>query len=147
MRLTKILGAMAIAFIFSLGLTSCGGFSEKAAEKMVEKYDDGDMKKDDFSKCIDWVEKYYQDYEKGIEDAIQDSKNEKKFSKNIEDFEDKFEDKWDGIEDVIEMLNRASYDDDKDMGSSNIKRWEKLTEKHGEKIDKLREKAVKKFDD
>lgn len=147
MRLTKILGAMAIALIFSLGLTSCGGFSEKAAEKMVEKYDDGDMKKDDFSKCIDWVEKYYQECEKAFEDVIQDSKNEKKAKKNLEDAEEKIEDKWDGIEDVIEMLNSASYDEDKDMGSSNIKRWDKVKEKHIEKMGKLSDKAEKKFDD
>lgn len=138
---------MALAVVFSLGLTSCGGFSEKAAEKMVEKYDDGDMKKDDFTKCIDWVEKYSEEYVKGFEEVIQDSKNEKKFDKNFEDFEEKMDEKWDGIDDVIELLNNASYEEDKDMGSSNIKRWEKLSEKHNEKLVKLNEKKYKKFDE
>lgn len=105
------------------------------------------MKKDDFSKCIDWVEKYSEEYLKGYEEIIQDSKNEKKFDKNLEDFEEKMEDKWDGIDDVIEMLKSASRDEDKAMGSSNIKRWEKLFEKQREKMSKLYEKKYKKFDE
>lgn len=147
MRLTKILGALALAVICSLTLSSCGGYSSKAAEKMVEKFDEGDMKKDDFSKCIDWVEEAYKDQEEMFEECISESKNEKKFEKKIEDAEEKWDDKWEDIDDVIEMLNKAAYEEDKDMGSSNIKRWEKVKEKHFEKLEKLTEKATKKFDD
>lgn len=146
MRLTRIAGVLALIAIFSFGLSSCG-YSEKAAEKMVEKYDDGDMTKDDFSKCIDWMEEAYGNQEDILDELISDSKNLKRFEKNIEDAEEEYEKKWADIDDIENLLDEASYGEDKDMGSSNIKRWEKLKEKHGEKMDKLFEKARKKFDE
>lgn len=147
MKIAKYLFLAAVVALVSVGFTSCNGYSSKAAEKMSERYSDGDMTKDDFSKCIDWVEKCYEDYEKEFESIINEAKNEKKFKKLYEEkIEDKFEDKWENIDDIIKLLNEAAYEEDKSMGSSNIKRWEKVNEKHNKKMEKLYEKGQKKFD-
>lgn len=143
----KILGLMALVAICCLSFTSCSSYSPKAAEKMVDKYDDGDMKKADYETCIKWVEDYWADCEKGYEKAIADSKSEKKFEKALDKLDEELtDDKWEDIDDIIKMLNEASYDAEDDMGSANAKRWEKLRDKHNDKMEKLWEKAQKKFD-
>lgn len=136
-------GLVALIAIFGLTLTSCGGLSEKAAEKMEEKYDDGDMTKKDYEKCIEWVDAFSQDYIKLCEDAMKEAKNEKKWEKKVEEIEEKLDKDWAGIDDIIKILTESDEDE---MGSSNYKKWEKIIEKFSEKQLKIREKLQDKFD-
>lgn len=146
MKIAKILGLVAMMAIFGLTLTSCGGYSAKAAEKMQEKFDDGEMKKDDYTKCLEWVEAYIKDWEELTEKGIKEVKNEKQWEKQKEEIEEQLEKDWEDIDTIAEILAKAYADDDKDMGSSNMNKFEKLMEKASDKQDKVREQLAKKLD-
>ena len=143
MKIAKMFGHLALIAIFGLSLTSCGGYSERAAEKMEEKFDDGDMTKKDYEKCIEWAEAYFQDYNKLCEDAVKEAKNEKKWNKLVEEIEDKLDKDWEDFDTILKILMQSDEDE---MGSANYKKWEKALEKAMEKNAKIQEKLSEKFE-
>ncbi len=147
MRINKISGIFVLVAMFVIGLTSCGGYSEKAGEKMIEKYEDGEITKDDIATCIDWVEDAQNESLESMEDVLEKSGNRRQFDSKMEDAQDIFDKKWDGMEEVVEMLDKAAIDKDNTMGSSDKKRWQKVQDKFHDKVMKFYEKVNKKFND
>jgi len=147
MKIVKMLGLVALIAIFGLSLTSCGGYSAKAAEKMKEKYDDGEMKKEDYTKCIEWMEEYIKDWEGLTEKGIKDVKNAKQWEKKKEEIEEQLDKDWEDIDTIDDLLTEACSSDEKGMGSSNQKKFENLVEKVFKKAGKLQEQLTEKVDD
>lgn len=144
MRKMRYWGLLALLALVCVAFSSCG-YSQKSAEKMVERYESGDMTQEDYEKCITWVEQYTDEYVAELEEVLATAKNGKKFSKMAEDVDEKMDDKWADIDDVIEMLNEASYKDEKEMRRSNVKRWKKLNDSFDRRFSRIIEKASKKF--
>ncbi|MCM1006063.1 MAG: hypothetical protein NC402_07190 [Prevotella sp.] len=145
MKAIKSLSLALLMIFFCCGLTSCAGFSDKDGQKIMDKFDEGDMTKEDYTKCMDKVEEYCVYLEEELNQIIADNKNKKKFKKALDDLEEEIDEKWGGIEDVVEVMNKA---EEKEMGSSNSKKWEKFSEKWSKKFgETIYKKVDKKFED
>lgn len=145
MKTLKLGALMLFMGILAIAFTSCGGYSPKAAEKMVEKCDDDKMKKGDWEQCIEWIEEAYTDQLDAIEECIKQSKDSDQFEEKTDKAQEKFEKKWEDIEDIESMLD--NYTNQEDMGKANRKKYEKVKENFQKRLNKLQEKAMKKFDE
>ena len=119
MRINKISGIFVLVAMFVIGLTSCGGYSEEAENESLES----------------------------MEDILEKSGNRRQFDNKMEEAQNIFDKKWDGMEEVVEMLDKAAIDKDNTMGSSDKKRWQKVQDKFHDKVMKFYEKVNKKFND
>lgn len=144
MRSIRKISLLTLFAVMGILLTGCGGYSERSGEKMMKKFENGDMTKDDYAKCLDVLDEYIQDMDKEIGELIANSSNEKKFIKGLEELDERSEDKWGGVEDLGEIFEDS---DEKEIGSSNMKRLNKLVEKAQKKFFvTYREKIAKKYD-
>lgn len=147
MRINKISGIFVLVAMFVIGLTSCGGYSEKAGEKMIEKYEDGEITKDEMATCIDWVEDAQNEELEMLQEALDKSKNLDEYIGKMNECREIIEYKWKGLGDVVEMLSKAGGYDKKTMGHSNRKRWRELQDKYQARLEMINSEAQNKFND
>ncbi|MCM1319264.1 MAG: hypothetical protein NC217_02650 [Muribaculaceae bacterium] len=117
-------------------------FSEKAAVRMYEKYQDGTMTKSDYSECIDWMEEGLNALMDDMQKCINRSTDIDQFHEMSDKTIDKTLEKYDKLEDISKILERS---DEANMGAANYKRWTRLQEKADERMQKLSEKTEEKF--
>lgn len=141
MKIAKMLGLVALMALVCVAFTSCGGYSAKDAEKMVQKYDDGKMKEGDYKKCINWYEDATNDAIKELGKVLEDSRSYDQFEKKAEKAGEELDKKYPNFDEIEKILNKSSK---KEMGFENYNRYEKIKEKNQEKLKEITEKALKK---
>lgn len=151
MKTLKFIMLAVFSAIMALGMTSCGGYSDKQGEKLSDKYADGDLSKEDVAEAIDVYEEYAVYVEEELNKLLDKvGKNEKKFTTGLDDLKEKIENKWDGVSYIYDMFadNKTSYEKkEKELGKNNIKRMQKLIEKWNKKFgETILKKIENKFD-
>lgn len=142
----------AFVAVMGIGITSCGGYSDKQGEKLSDKYADGDITKDEVAEAIDVYEEYAVFVEEELDNLLDKvGKNDKKFTAGLEELQEKIEGKWGGISYIYDMFYDRTTDyekKEKELGKNNVKRMNKLVEKWSKKFgETIYKKVVNKFDE
>lgn len=121
-----------------LGMVSCGGYSNSEARELIRKAKDDKLKKDDYARMIEWYEDIQGEYYDGWEKVIEDNrKYEDYYLDNIE-FMAGIAGRYPFFGNMEQILDNA--DEDK-MGSANYKKYTRLKEKFGKRMNKLGDKV------
>lgn len=140
----KIATFFSLLVLFTLALTACSKYDSDQIENWYDTYRDrGHIKKSDYTKAIEMAEEIMEKFTDQQESIINNSKTSTAYEEAMEDLADNFDERYDDNEDLMTILNNASEDD---MGSANYRKWQRTWSKFTNRVEKLSEKAERKFD-
>lgn len=140
----KIAKIFSLLVLFTLALTACSKYDSDQIEDWYDTYRDrGHIKKSEYPKAIEMAEELMEKFADQQESIINSSKTSTAYEEAMEDLADNFDEKYDDSDDLFTILNGSSEDD---MGSTNYRKWQRTWSKFNNRIEKLSEKAERKFD-
>lgn len=140
----KIAKLFSLLVLFTLTLTACSKYDSDQIEDWYDTYRDrGHIKKSEYPKAIEMAEELMEKFADQQESIINNSKTSTAYEEAMEDLADNFDEKYDDSDDLFKILNGSSEDD---MGSANYRKWQRTWSKFNNRIEKLSEKAERKFD-
>ncbi|MCM1006066.1 MAG: hypothetical protein NC402_07205 [Prevotella sp.] len=117
-------------------------YSDRAGEKMYNKYQDGTLTESDYTTMIDWMQEAFRDANERAAEAVRESSSESEFKRDMRNIESDLERDWPNFNEIAKILNKSS---ESEMGSSNYRRFNRIKDNFEDRSRELQEKAERKF--
>lgn len=158
LKFTRHLSLLLLGVLTAFVLTACAAsdkdnddddeekteaFDPKAAEKIIEKYDEkGSLSKSDYKKCVGWAEAHYEAITKAQTKFVEDCSSMQEYIDGSAEMRERIVSEWEGMDVILGILRQAT---EEDMGKETYARWEKLLERAADFEEEISEKINSRF--